>query len=129
MCRQPHQPAEEINKKVIGAGSRREFHCPGTILFPTRQRRYVCIYLLYMSLAHTRLVKWGNSQAIRIPKGILDQAQVKEGDEIRIRVENGRIALEPVHAKVSLESLVEAITPENRHGEQDWGRPVGKELW
>jgi hypothetical protein len=26
-------------------------------------------------------------------------------------------------------TLVAKITPENRHGEQDWGKPVGKEEW
>ena len=28
----------------------------------------------------------------------------------------------------SLEELVKAITPQNRHSEVDFGRPVGKEL-
>ena len=28
-----------------------------------------------------------------------------------------------------IEELVEQITPENRHKEVDWGKPVGKEVW
>jgi len=82
-----------------------------------------------MPAVTTRLVKWGNSQAIRIPRTILDQAQIQEGDEIRIRVTNGRIALEPLDDELSLDSLLDRITPENRYEEQDWGRPVGKEKW
>jgi len=77
----------------------------------------------------TQVVGWGNSQAVRLPKVILDQAQMREGDEVEIKVENGRIALVPLNMKRTLESLVEAITPENRHQEQEWGKPVGNEVW
>jgi antitoxin MazE len=77
----------------------------------------------------THVVGWGNSQAVRLPKSILDEAQVREGDEIEIKCQDGQIILEPVNARLTLESLVAAITPENRHGEQDWGKPVGREVW
>jgi antitoxin MazE len=82
-----------------------------------------------MPAVRAKLVKWGNSKAIRIPKVVLDQARMKEGDEVEIRVKAGGIALEPLRAKVTLDSLVKRITPENRHQEQDWGKPVGKEIW
>ena len=29
----------------------------------------------------------------------------------------------------SLEEMLAQITPENLHGEADWGAPVGKEVW
>ena len=41
----------------------------------------------------------------------------------------GRIALGPAQPQLTLEALVDGITPDNVHGEQDWGRPVGKEPW
>ena len=82
-----------------------------------------------MAGAKAQLVKWGNSQAVRIPKTILEQANLREGEEIEIRVENGHIWLEPLRRRPSLEALVKKITPENRHGEQDWGKPVGSEVW
>jgi antitoxin MazE len=44
-------------------------------------------------------------------------------------VENGRLTVRPVNPKITLESLVAAITPENRHGETEWGEPVGSEVW
>jgi antitoxin component of MazEF toxin-antitoxin module len=31
--------------------------------------------------------------------------------------------------RCTLEQLVAAITAENRHGETDWGEPVGNENW
>jgi len=44
-------------------------------------------------------------------------------------VENGRLAVRPLNPKLTLESLVAGITPENRHQETDWGTPAGKEAW
>jgi|SRR5208282_53243 antitoxin MazE len=82
-----------------------------------------------MAGAKAQLVKWGNSQAVRIPKTILEQANLREGEELEIRVENGYIWLEPLSRQPTLEALVGKITPKNRHGEQDWGKPVGSEVW
>ncbi len=82
-----------------------------------------------MPAVRTQLVKWGNSKAVRIPKAVLEQAHMREGDELEIQVQEGRITLEPLKAKLTLESLVAGITPENRHEEQDWGKPVGREVW
>ncbi|MGO9083981.1 MAG: AbrB/MazE/SpoVT family DNA-binding domain-containing protein [Candidatus Sulfotelmatobacter sp.] len=76
-----------------------------------------------------QIVGWGNSQALRIPRAMLDALQIREGDEVEMIVENGRLTVRPVHPKLTLESLVAAITPENRHKELDWGRPVGNEVW
>lgn len=77
----------------------------------------------------TQIVGWGNSQALRIPREMLDALQVSEGDEVEMVVENGLLTVQPVHRKLSLESLVAKITPENRHKEIDWGKPVGSEVW
>jgi len=44
-------------------------------------------------------------------------------------VEDGRLTVRPLSPKLTLESLVAAITPENRHKETDWGKPVGNEVW
>jgi antitoxin MazE len=82
-----------------------------------------------MASAKVQLVKWGNSQAVRIPKAILEQANLREGEELEILVENGQIWLEPLRRRPTLEALVAKMTPENRHGEQDWGKPVGDEVW
>lgn len=81
-----------------------------------------------MTGAKAQLVKWGESPAVRIPKNVLEQANVQEGEEFEVRVESGHIWLQPL-SKTSLEAMVERITPENRHGAQDWGKPVGQEGW
>lgn len=79
--------------------------------------------------AVARVVKWGNSQAVRLPKEVLQQAHLREGDELTIHAEPGRIALEATALEMTLEKLVAGITPRNRHSEQDWGKRVGNEVW
>ena len=44
------------------------------------------------AVGRVQVVKWGNSQAVRLPKAVLEQAHVQEGDELTVRVEGGRIA-------------------------------------
>lgn len=82
-----------------------------------------------MPISKVQLVKWGNSHAVRLPKAVLQQAEIREGDELEIRVEKGRIALQPAAPKLTLNDLVVRITPRNLHDEQDWGRPMGREVW
>jgi len=77
----------------------------------------------------TQIVGWGNSQALRIPRPFLEALQLNEGDEVEMMIEDGRLTVRPLSPKLTLESLVAAITPENRHKETDWGKPVGNEVW
>ena len=84
---------------------------------------------LVPTAARSQVVGWGNSHALRIPRAMLDALNIKEGDEVELMVEDGRLTARPVHPKLTLESLVAAITPENCHEEIDWGKPVGNEVW
>lgn len=78
----------------------------------------------------TKLAKWGNSVAVRLPKAALAQSSLHSGDKLTVSVEkDGRIVLTPARRKLRLMELVEGITPENQHGDVDWGRPAGKEPW
>jgi antitoxin MazE len=74
--------------------------------------------------------KWGNSLAVRIPLAIAKQANLGEGDSVRLALDReGRIVLRPARRKYELSELVAGITPKNRHRETDWGRPQGEESW
>ena len=42
-------------------------------------------------LARTRIVRIGNSRGIRVPKGLLDQAQLPE--EVELQAEHGRLVV------------------------------------
>jgi len=73
--------------------------------------------------------KWGNSASVRIPSSIMEAAHVRLDQQVDIREEQGRIIIEPVRVRAfNLESLVAAITDENRHAEIESGGPVGNEI-
>ena len=74
--------------------------------------------------------KWGNSAAVRIPAGVLQAAHVEIDQEVDVREEGGSIVLTPVRrSRYDLESLVDAITDDNLHGEISTGEAVGRETW
>jgi len=76
----------------------------------------------------TRVMKWGNSLAVRIPKAVAERARLQEGDPILIEALDGRVELRAAERIPTLEELVAQITPENRDEEMDWGPDVGKEI-
>lgn len=72
--------------------------------------------------------KWGNSASVRIPAGIMEAASLHVDAAVDVREEDGRIVIEPVRPESDdLGALIEAITPDNLHGETDFGAAVGKE--
>ena len=72
--------------------------------------------------------RWGNSAAIRLPASTLAAAGLKPDDPVDVREENGRIVIERAKP-VTLDWLLEGITPDNLHREIDFGSPVGNEFW
>ncbi len=80
-------------------------------------------------MASTRLAKWGNSLALRIPKALTQDAELKEGDAVTVTVAGEGLVIKPARRRIKLHQLVSRITAKNRHQETDWGRPLGKELW
>ncbi|HXZ79774.1 MAG TPA: AbrB/MazE/SpoVT family DNA-binding domain-containing protein [Terriglobales bacterium] len=77
----------------------------------------------------SRLMKWGNSLAVRIPKKVAEQAKLSEGASLEIAVEReGRIALRYQHDDPTLDELLARVTSENRHSETRTGRARGKEI-
>lgn len=79
-----------------------------------------------------RVQKWGNSQGLRFPKTILEEARVNIGDEVRISVRGRKIIIEPVEkvrGKHDLKELVSRMPRHYRVEEVEWGSPVGKEEW
>ena len=77
-----------------------------------------------------RIVKWGNSLALRIPKPFADEVRLAEDSPVDVSVRNGKLVVVPmVDSELTLEDLVSQITPENRHGETETGTAVGNEVW
>ncbi len=80
----------------------------------------------------TRLKKWGNSLAIRVPTGLLAELNLSENSTVDLRVEEGNLIMTPLQQrkwKYSLEELLAGVSEENIHPETDWGSAVGEELW
>ena len=70
--------------------------------------------------------KWGNSAAVRMPASLMEEARLHIDQPVDLRVEKGRIVIEPL-AAFDLEMLLAGITDENLHGEVEFGPPVGRE--
>jgi antitoxin MazE len=79
-------------------------------------------------MAKAQLAKWGNSLAVRIPKNVAEQAHLRDGDSVVIEALKGRIEVRRAERIPTLEELVAQITPQNRHGETEWGPDRGKEI-
>ena len=77
----------------------------------------------------TQVSKWGNSLGVRIPKAYAEEVGLSEGATVEVKLSGRKLVLTPVQPEYELEELVAGITPNNRHGETDWGQPVGKETW
>ncbi|GLR66343.1 antitoxin MazE [Acidocella aquatica] len=77
----------------------------------------------------SQVKKWGNSASVRIPAAILDAVHVSIDQDVDIRAENGRIVIEPMRKPVTLESLLLQVTPDNLHGEVDFGSSAGREIF
>jgi antitoxin MazE len=77
----------------------------------------------------TRLMKWGNSQGVRLPKAVLEAMRLKSGDRVTVAVKNGNIVISPARGKYSLKELLDGITARNLHGEIATGAAVGREAW
>lgn len=78
-------------------------------------------------MPETTVKEWGNSLAIRLPKSILKKANIHPGDHVSFKFLDGNILIIP-DKKITLESLLEKVTEENRHHEVKWGK-VGNEEW
>ena len=78
----------------------------------------------------TRVQKWGNSLAVRIPRPFAEEVNLQENSAVEVMVRSGKLVVVPIaDQEITIESLVEQITPENRHGEIGTGKPVGNEIW
>jgi antitoxin MazE len=81
----------------------------------------------------TSVQKWGNSQAVRLPKSILESLFIKENDAVEITAEQDAIVIKkaarPRRAKKSLDERFAGYDGGFICSEYDWGEPAGKEVW
>ncbi len=78
----------------------------------------------------TQVKTWGNSQGIRIPKEVLQEANVTVDDMLDVTVSNGVIMLAKPFRHKTLEERAAAYGGTlELDGEFDWGEQVGREIW
>ncbi len=77
----------------------------------------------------TKVQKWGNSLAVRIPKPFADGAGLVASSEVDVSLEQGEVRLSPVHPRWNLRRLLSGVTRKNLHSEVDSGLPAGREAW
>jgi antitoxin MazE len=76
-----------------------------------------------------KVQRWGNSLALRIPKALAVEAGISQESEVDLTVRDHQIIITPSRGEYTLAELCNQITPENMHGETDWGKPRGEETW
>jgi antitoxin MazE len=78
----------------------------------------------------TRVQRWGNSLAVRIPRSFAEQVGLEENAPIDLSLAEGKLLIEPVtEAGFTLDRLLEGVTDENLHREVETGPAVGREAW
>lgn len=82
--------------------------------------------------------KWGNSLGLRIPKVILDELGIRNGDKVNLSIEDDHIVIKKnKYNEFSIKDMAEQLyrKPFSKLGgvasseEFDWGNPVGDEIW
>lgn len=78
----------------------------------------------------TKVQKWDNSQGLRLPKQVLEMAQISIGDDVEIVVGTEEITVRKVKSKkFDLADMVSRMPRSYRGDENAFGAPVGKEQW
>ncbi|MFA6807849.1 MAG: AbrB/MazE/SpoVT family DNA-binding domain-containing protein [Eubacteriales bacterium] len=78
---------------------------------------------------YTTIQKWGNSQAIRIPKAILEMSELNENDKVEIKVKDGNLLIVPLVKHKRLEERIAEYKGDYKSREWDTTKPVGKEVF
>lgn len=91
---------------------------------------YLCIYIKAFIYMTTKVQKWGNSLAVRLPKELADRFSLYQGSSVVISDDNKSIKIKPTKEReLTLKEMVRKINKHNRHELIDFGPPVGKEIF
>lgn len=78
----------------------------------------------------TKVQKWGNSLALRIPKAFAVEAHLENDSLVEVSLVEGQIVIRPKATPArSLEELLAGIHKTNLHHETDMGQATGREVW
>ena len=78
----------------------------------------------------TRIIKWGNSLGLRIPKSFADEIGLGENAFVQLMLKKGTLVVVPeVELKYSLKDLLAEVDENNTPVEWETGPAEGKEIW
>jgi antitoxin MazE len=78
----------------------------------------------------TRVKKWGNSLALRIPRPLAAEVGLEEDSLVELSLVDGKLVITPeTEPELRLEDLLARVTEENLHGEINTGPATGREGW
>ena len=77
----------------------------------------------------TRVQKWGNSLALRIPNSYAKDINLNEGSVVDIYQEDEKLIVKPKKNESTLKDLLSRVSEDNIHNEIYTGDNVGKEIW
>ncbi len=68
----------------------------------------------------TKVLRWGNSIAIKIPAQMARAVGLVHGSEVELRRERSHLLIVPLDAPPTLEQLLAQVTPANLHADFEW---------
>lgn len=78
----------------------------------------------------TRIQKWGNSLALRIPKSFAVEAHLEQDSVVEMSLVDGKLVVVPItESALTIDQLLAGVTKKNLHREVDTGREIGNEVW
>jgi len=78
----------------------------------------------------TRVQKWGNSLALRVPRAFAASLGLVQSSSVELSLQDGNLVVRPSSIqRYQLSDLLTRVTEANLHGEQDYGDAVGSEEW
>ncbi len=80
----------------------------------------------------TYIKKWGNSLALRIPKSLADEIDLKKDTPVSVTADKNKhkiVITRLNEEQYSLENMLTKVSEDNIHKEYETGKPVGKEIW
>ncbi|KAB8128317.1 AbrB/MazE/SpoVT family DNA-binding domain-containing protein [Gracilibacillus oryzae] len=68
----------------------------------------------------TKIQKWGNSQAVRLPKAILELAGISDDDQVKLKVVDGNIVLSPIRKHLTLKERINQFEGAKKISSTEW---------
>jgi antitoxin MazE len=78
----------------------------------------------------SKIQKWGNSLALRVPGPLADELGLQRNSLVNLSIVKSKLVVAPARKeRLRVEELLNRVTNANVHAEADFGSPIGREIW